>query len=293
MSNGNSQPANRSDARTAEAPYELEEVRALMQYASETGLDKNATICTALNKAIKANDEDAILKHYTDLCKKTYSKNRVNGRTLIDTDKRFSWRSKIVLMWGLFFLLLALGTEALDLWYTDNDVPFGGWQGWLFNIHFYFLDRFSPFLWGATGASVFLIKQLSDRAADRCFDSKKWKGWGTRIILGALVGAIVVTIYDPSAFTEDKLNIDANAVAFLAGVGVKVFYGAIEKLIEIIAQRFNIGTPEAKAKTPVEILSEYLGRQLAVAIEGEDEPRQKLIKEMISELSTEAAPEAS
>jgi hypothetical protein len=98
----------------------------------------------------------------------------------------------------------------------------------------------------------------------------------------------VVTIYDSSAFTGDKLNIDANVVAFLAGVGVKVFYGAIEKLIEVVAQRFNIGTPEEKAKTPTEILAAYLGRQLAVA---DDDTKKKLVKEMISELPTEAAAE--
>lgn len=48
------------------------------------------------------------------------------------------------------------------------------------------------------------------------------------------------------------------AVSFLVGIGVKVFYGAREKTIEVLAKRMGIESMGQQRSTIIEFLSEEL-----------------------------------
>ncbi len=171
----------------------------------------------------------------------------VSGRTLLDTEFKYKCYSYKILCWGLLFLVLAVGTTSVDLWVSQNPSASGGGLAFLYYLHRYFLVSFSPFWWGALGACVFLMKRLSDRASELCFDSRRWSGWGIRIMLGGLLGLIFAYIYDPkSGLDSAHLKFDTNAIAFFTGVGVRVFYGGIEKLIDVIAEKFNLGKGKDK-----------------------------------------------
>ena len=180
-----------------EEPITIEEVNALIKYVVDNGLDPDGVIigplCDAVNDFIaekKKENEDKgeerlipkeILINYSkltalasDFCMKKYGEpDGINGRTLLDTKNIYKWRSGLVMFWTMLFFILALGTESLDLWLRDIVEPEEGRLLFLINFHRYFLDNFSPFLWGATGAGVFLLKRLSDKAARRCFDSRR------------------------------------------------------------------------------------------------------------------------
>ena len=64
-----------------------------------------------------------------------------------------------------------------------------------------------------------------------------------------MLGAIVVTIFDSSTFTEAGVNLEDSAIAFLAGLGVKVVYGAIERTVETLASKLNLDALR-KARPP-------------------------------------------
>ena len=259
------------DGREIEKPMVIEEVTALIRYASEGGIDPSGKTIGPLyesvedyNSALEKDSEEKkikavkeILRLYSELTALTSAQSGgdgadsdvINGRTLLDTKENYRVQSWKILFWSLVSLVLALGTEALDLWFADIVKPEEGKLLVLLNIHRYFLDNFSPFFWGALGSCVFLMKRISDKAAKRCFDSRRWRGWTTRILLGAILGTVVVYIYDPGSFTEKNIDLDANAVAFFTGVGVRVIYGGIEKTINVLAQKFNIGNAAARTST--------------------------------------------
>ena len=66
-------------------------------------------------------------------------------------------------------------------------------------------------------------------------------------MLGGLLGLIFAYIYDPNGWLDSEhLNFDTNAIAFFTGVGVRVFYGGIEKFIDVIAEKFNLGKGKDK-----------------------------------------------
>ena len=97
----------------------------------------------------------------------------------------------------------------------------------------YLLDPLSPMAWAGLGSCVYLLKRLTDIAAERQFDSAFLQGWKTRILLGAVLGGVILYIFDTDFIVGTEF--DSNGVAFLTGLGVKVVYGALEKLVDTLA----------------------------------------------------------
>ena len=279
---------------TIKDPVVPDEITALIRYASERGIDPDGAILGNLSKALRARATGAgeglgfakgegteaahetVLKYYSQLTKLTYP---VNGRTLLDTERVFrnlGW----IFFWTFFFLILAVGNKILYLWFEDLPEPEEGWPLYLLNVQRYVLDYLSPFFWGGLGSCVFLLKTLSDKAAERSFDHRQLQGWGTRIVLGAVLGAVVQYVYNPASFTTESFRLDASAVAFLTGVGVKVVYGAIEKTIDVLASKMSLDTLR-RARAPAEPVLAYLDQALAKT---RDPDKRKLLTELIGEL---------
>jgi len=138
----------------------------------------------------------------------------------------------------------------------------------------------SPAFWGGLGACVFLLKTLSDKGRENQFDSRSLQGWRTRILLGAVLGSVIVYIYDPESFLEGSLQVDANAIAFFTGVGIKVMYGAIEKTIDELAQRFNLDSVR-KVKSREGVIREYLEQELALLDPKENKHKRECVLSLI------------
>ncbi len=156
--------------------------------------------------------------------------------TILETMDNSRWPFRWVLFAGIFFFILSMGTEILDLFYKDYLEPEDGAPLFIVNVHRYILTYLSPFLWGGLGACVYLVKRLADARANLQFERQRFQGLSARIGLGALLGAVVVLIYGEENFTQSEFNLDANTLAFFVGVGVRVFYSLIESTIETVAE---------------------------------------------------------
>ena len=131
------------------------------------------------------------------------------------------------------------------------------------------------------GSCVYLLKTLSDRASERSFDRRQLQGWGTRIMLGAILGAVVQYLYNPASFTTEAFKLDASAVAFFTGVGVKVVYGAIEKTIDMLASKMNLAAIR-RGQTPNETVAAYISQ---LAGKTRDDGERKLLQKLSDNLS--------
>jgi hypothetical protein len=241
----------RSHSSTTTDLIDPGEVSALIRYASERGLDKEGKILGGVARALSAytaaraegaapDRVDAatqdVLKEYSQLAALTCP---VNGHTLQDTDRIVHHLRWILVFTGIF-LILAVADKILALWFADIPEPEEDLPLVFLNLQRYVLGYLSPFIWGGLGSCVYLLKTLSDKAADHSFDHRQLQGWGARIMLGAVLGAVLQYVYNPESFTTQSLKLDASAVAFLTGVGVKVVYGAIEKTIDMLATKMNL-----------------------------------------------------
>lgn len=229
---------------------EIEEAKALLAYVARRGIEGTEDQLKALHAAIadyeaaaddaaKKSKEGAVFDAYAALAKEIFPKFGVNGRTLLDSRRGRRTTFKVML-WTLIFLALALGTQMLGLWAGDHVLEESGLLWLLANAEAYFFRYMNPFFWGGAGACVYLIKRLNDEISEGRFSQAAFTGWGTRILLGAALGAAVVIIFDLSRLEGEASGLSESVVAFLTGIGVKVVYGAIERTIATLAEKLNI-----------------------------------------------------
>ena len=89
-----------------------------------------------------------------------------------------------------------------------------------------------PLVWGALGTCTFLMKKLSDRLSEFAFEETRARGMEARVFLGAILALIVVEL-----LRKELGDFPSYLIAFLAGLGIKPVYAAIEGLVEGLAAR--------------------------------------------------------
>lgn len=263
------------------------EIKALIRFATERGIDQDGVVLGPLNEAVRelqsreskttpaaqadastarpdgAKGPDDIetraLILYVKLTALTLP---VNGRSVLETERHFRREVWPLQAWALAFLVIALGNEVLEIWFSDLVAPDTGILVELMDIRRAVFDVCTPFLWGALGSCVYLLKRLNDMAEERLFDRAASRGWTTRIVLGAILGGAVQYIYDPKLFSEEGFKLGASAIGFLTGVGVKIVYGAIEKTVQVLAEKMNLETVKRDGTDTVPI-RHYLAEQLS------------------------------
>lgn len=305
------QPTPPTQSGSAETPDDagptlVAQVNALIDYVAERGLladetGSNASSQTGLkqrttqlaqalgeyqdadNPTERRDKRLAVLLLYSDLTRVTGG---VTGRSIIDTANIQHHLRPLFIITGVF-LIFALGATSLQVWLASSQPPPG--SGWLLaglvDIQRYVLNYLSPFFWGGVGACVYLLKNLSDKARAKTFDTRDLQGWVTRIFLGAILGSVVRYVYAP--FKSDVSQIDANAVAFFTGIGIKVIYGAIEKTIEQLAEKFNLDTARKDAAQDG-VIRAYLEQRLARFDPDKQASQREVLLQLIDELNRPA-----
>jgi hypothetical protein len=125
---------------------------------------------------------------------------------------------------------------------VDMPDQFSGWMVYVVDFRTYVLEYLCPFIWGAIGSCVYLLKNLYDIAAERKIDLRMQHGWYMRVLLGAIMAGAVYYLFGFTGVVEGGKEVSGNAVAFLVGVGVKVVYGGLERLIMLISDKLDLET---------------------------------------------------
>lgn len=271
------------------APIVIDEVTALIRYASEQGVDPDGKVLVPLNKALveyekapaqdKSQKRENLVRYYALLAAKTFP---VSGRTLLDTDKATGELAKLV-SFTIILLVFAVCNEMLALWFADHREPQDGWVLNLLYAQQYFFTYLSPFLWGALGACVYLLKRLYDLCQDRQFDRAKLHGWSLRVLLGSALGAVVVLfLFNGNATMVPGVKLEANAVAFFVGLGVRVVYGAFERIVELLAEKINLAAVDRTRTRSIDVRA-YLGQKLCETGRGAKH-RHRVLTQLLNEL---------
>ena len=271
----------------------VDEVSVLMRYAANAGIDPNGELLKPLDVALnaynqaqeddKAQHRGELLSRYSTLVARTAP---VNGRTLLETrasGRVFRWLMAIT--FGV--LVLAIANEGLAVWFAELPEPEEGLDRLVFQFRNSFLELLSPFVWGALGACVYLMKRLNDIAKDQLFDSAKLKGWTLRLFLGAILGAIVAHIYDVSTLEGDAQDLGEDVLAFFAGLGVKVVYGAFERTVEVLSEKLNLGSARRREPDRRDVRA-ALARRLSEINKEKDPAKHQAVVDLIEEIERQA-----
>lgn len=267
--------------------FSVEEISELLIYAANSGIVVPTETLSPLYSYIQDKDlpvldeeqhdhssplKDSLSVHeaYTQLTRIT---SPVTGKTILHS-RRYRKSVKYIKFTAIFFLFVSLSNEMVGMYIGDTSLPDEGMWSHFFNFHLYVLTPLSPIFWGGLGSCIFLLKRFSDIASDRTFDSDFIGGWQTRVLLGAILGGVIQYIYDPGFVVESGM--DENALAFLVGLSVKVFYGALEKLIDAVADKLNLNAIR-RNKTEKSNFAELIVKRIAAGNLSEEQ-RNALLK---------------
>lgn len=252
---------------------DAEEISELLKYTANKGIEVSEDILSPLLSSISLQDTDSsndvelsnsesvenslsVILAYSKLTKITAP---VTGKTVIHS-RKYRQSVRFIKYSAIFFLAISLLNEMVGMYLSDRSIPDDGFWTYVFGIHLYVVTPLSPIFWGGLGSCIFLLKRFSDIAADRTFDTDFIGGWQTRVLLGAILGGVIQYIFDPGFIVESGM--DENALAFLVGLSVKVFYGALEKLIDAVAEKLNLDAIR-RNKTEQNTFSELIVKRIA------------------------------
>ena len=227
---------------------------------------------TSLVSKCQSNDfivEDwsNLIEEYANVSNFTYSNRGVNGRTVLDTWGRtdlkprkwwkvFRWtpllfypkRYQRPLTAALWLLIIAIFLQISIGWASRISDPSLLGKNFLifFNLVHDLIPLLLPAVWGGIGSCVFLMKRISDKLFKFAYEEARLKGDGTRILLGAIFGILVVQVSFPNHeenLVLGEIGLGPMTAAFVAGLGVKVVYAAFEAVVEGLSKRISGQNP--------------------------------------------------
>ncbi len=240
-----------------DSPIQLNEAEALLRFVAERQMDGTPKLVKNLSETItdirgkgstvvpgQSREWNELTERYKALVDISETRLGVTGRTILES--RHQPLVSGITIWLLAFLVAAnVGIPAvkktiLTYGITESQNPI------LFSLYD-MLAGMSPFFWGGVGASLYLLKALSDRAANSQFDIAKQQGTWPRIILGAVLGWIVVKEFHLSVSIGDQdigaakaslenQELTGAAIAFLAGLGQKAVFDVFEAIIRAVSK---------------------------------------------------------
>jgi len=279
----------------AQAIFEPAEVAALVKYASEKGIDTEEGLLRRLFRALGEYDKDPtseakgvldkdggkvsnaelILSDYSQLTKLA---DNVNGRNLLH-GRHLMRETQEFLLVTLLFFVASIAALAYGAWLADETPADDPWlPAWAAHT----IQYFAPFGWGALGSCVYILKRISDEAAANRFDPDRFQGWGTRALLGAVLGGTITYVIDPAAF--GTANLSLTAIAFLAGLGTKVVYGGLERMIALLSEKMNLDAI-AKVQTKGGAISEFLAKEITKTDPDKEPEKYKLLVKLLESRS--------
>lgn len=254
----------------AEDSEKIAEAEAMVWFIASRGDllgddDARRTAYKELQNAISAakagTDENLteLLYAYSRVSAFTYAEKGVNGRTILDTQGKGEHykekagtgkagrmfhqlskpRNRPLLMGSILMFIVAVVETVLLITGSDKT---------LIELHKTLTTAKTlmiPSVWGAIGTCTYLMKKQSDRLSSFSFEEERARGVGTRLLLGAILGLIVVELTSEGFGSTASFPI--YLTAFLAGLGIKPVYAAIESLVEGLATR--IKPPKNVSKT--------------------------------------------
>lgn len=149
-------------------------------------------------------------------------------------------------LWILAFFVVALiATFNLVQYFYEFYPQFDatGWANWAkFNSEefiamtlFYRLTFYAtPFLYGALGACVHIMRVTERHLRMRTFDPRRIPQHRNRVVLGTLSGGIIVLFLTIGEGTTSSVQLTAAAAGFLAGYSVDFLFAILDRILGVI-----------------------------------------------------------
>lgn len=148
-------------------------------------------------------------------------------------------------LWMLAFLMVALIAVSSLLQYFYEFYPQFDPQGWgawakenyhafiAFTLLYKFGSYGTPFLYGALGACIHILRVTERHLRMRTFDPRRIPQHRNRVVLGTLSGGIIVLFLTLGESSAAQVKLTAAAAGFLAGYSVDFFFAIVDRILSV------------------------------------------------------------
>ncbi len=105
-----------------------------------------------------------------------------------------------------------------------------------FNIATYiytFIINLIPFMYGAFGACIFILRRAEEQMRERTFDPRRLPEYRNRLVLGTLSGGIIVLLYS-SGGSEADIKITEAALGFIGGYSIDLLFSLLDRIVNTL-----------------------------------------------------------
>ncbi|MCF6324215.1 MAG: hypothetical protein L3J89_07835 [Gammaproteobacteria bacterium] len=105
-----------------------------------------------------------------------------------------------------------------------------------FNIANYiytFIIDLTPFMYGAFGACIFILRQAEEQLRERTFDPRRLPEYRNRLVLGTLSGGVIVLLYS-SGGSEASIKITEAALGFIGGYSIDLLFSLLDRIVNTL-----------------------------------------------------------
>lgn len=154
-------------------------------------------------------------------------------------------------MWMLAFLMVALIATSTLLQYFYEFYPQFDPQGWgawstenypafiVITLLYKFGSYGTPFLYGALGACIHILRVTERHLRMRTFDPRRVPQHRNRVVLGTLSGGIIVLFLTLGESSAAQVKLTAAAAGFLAGYSVDFFFAILDRILSVFVPPEN------------------------------------------------------
>jgi hypothetical protein len=127
------------------------------------------------------------------------------------------------------------------------------------NLHLWsrtFVELLTPWLYGALGSCVYLLRSAHTYIYLRTFDVRRKPEYTNRMLLGAMSGGAIILFVNQIVGEEGTvIQLSSAALGFLAGYSTDFLFSTIERIITALLPKVGIDTVQkaAPAFKPVDI----------------------------------------
>lgn len=145
------------------------------------------------------------------------------------------------------------------------------------NYIYTFFIKLTPFMYGAFGACIYLLRQAETQLQERTFDPRRLPEFRNRLVLGTLSGGIIVMLYS-SGGSETNVKITEAALGFIGGYSIDLLFSLLDRIVEALkpVKKTNSGTPRPPTESSANALQRNR-RHTDKKGKGEKEPSPQVI----------------
>ena len=172
---------------------------------------------------------------------------------------------------------------AISLYQYVFDFSSADWAKDAPNLFFYLTigywvaNSIAPFVYGALGASLRILRTTESHLRNRSFDPRRLPEHRTRWVLGTISGGVIVMLYSSGGIGDTSVKLTQVALGFLAGYSIDLMFSILDNLVNMLTPA-KTGNTQIQQRSRIPFSMKFSGLKKNIEPQSEEAKRTDKIR---------------